>query len=293
MDPKQKFMLYAFPFLVVAAVAEALLYRRIRKKPFAFKESGASLLIAVGYQLGSILGFSLTGGVFLWLYEHRILSIAMHTWYHWVLLFLGVEFCYYWFHRASHEIRWFWATHAVHHSPQSINLSAAYRLGWTGSLTGSQFFFAPLVLLGFHPAAVFGMLGMNLLYQFWLHTELIPKLGWIEYIFNTPSHHRAHHATNIRYLDCNYGGIIIIFDRMFGTFVPESEKDPCVYGLLTQVNSYNPVKIAFHEWIKLARDLVTAEKISHIAGYLFGRPGWKPNGQGKTAKQMKAELLLS
>jgi sterol desaturase/sphingolipid hydroxylase (fatty acid hydroxylase superfamily) len=275
--------------LLVAALVEAYYYRRITGKPFAWAESAASIVVAFGYRASSMLGYLVTGGIFLWLYSLRPFDIAMDKWQHWVALFFGLEFCYYWFHRASHECRWFWATHAVHHSPEHMNFSAAYRLGWTGSFTGHPFFFAPLVILGFHPTYVFGMLGLNLLYQFWLHTELIPKLGWFEYIFNTPSHHRVHHATNPKYLDTNYGGVLIIFDRMFGSFAEEDEKNPCRYGLITQVGSNNPFRIAFHEWIKIFRDLRTAKGPQEVAGYLFARPGWRPDGKGLTTKNLRSQ----
>jgi sterol desaturase/sphingolipid hydroxylase (fatty acid hydroxylase superfamily) len=172
-----------------------------------------------------------------------------------VLLFLGQEFCYYWFHRCSHRVRWLWVSHAVHHSPNQLNLSAAYRFGWTGRLSGTAMFFVPLVWLGFPPPVVFATLSLNLLYQFWLHVDWIPKLGPLELVFNTPSHHRVHHAANAEYLDANYGGVLIIFDRLFGTLRLERDETPCRYGLVEPLRSNNPVWIAFHEWIALVRDL--------------------------------------
>lgn len=289
METRPLLLIYVFPVLLVLALAEALLYRRIRKKPFAWRASLASLLVAVGYQISNLVGFQLTGGAFLWLYQFAPVHYAMDRWYHWLLLFLGLEFFYYWFHRAGHEIRWFWATHSVHHSPEEINLSAAYRLGWTGHITLYPFFFAPLVLLGFSPKDVFTMLSINLLYQFWLHTELIPPLRALELIFNTPSLHRVHHAVNPRYLDTNYGGVLIIFDRLFGTYVAETE--PCKFGLITQVNSHNPLRIAFFEWLKIARDLRTARDLRSVLGYLFGPPGWQPDGKGLTTRNLRAAQL--
>jgi len=293
MDPKQKFLIYAFPVLLAAALLEAFIYKRLKHKPFAWVESGASLVVAVGYRASSMLGYFINGGIFLWLYSQRPVDIAMDRWYHWVALFFGLEFCYYWFHRASHEIRWFWATHAVHHSPEHMNFSAAYRLGWTGSFTGHPFFFAPLVLIGFHPTYVFGMLGLNLLYQFWLHTELIPKLPFLELFLNTPSLHRVHHATNPQYLDTNYGGVLIIFDRLFGTYVAEDDKDPVRYGLITQVGSNNPFRIAFHEWVKIAADLRTAKSLRAVVGFLFARPGWRPDGKGLTTQNLRGAQMTT
>src|SRR5690606_23628431 len=134
-----------------------------------------------------------------------------------------------------HEIRWLWATHAVHHSPNRMNFLTAERLGWTQNLSGAVLTLTPLLVIGFRAEDVLGMFALNLLYQYWLHTEMIGKLGWLEWIFNTPSHHRVHHGSNPQYLDANYGGILIIFDRLFGTFVEEKEK--VVFGLVTPLRS--------------------------------------------------------
>ena len=290
---KQRFLLYAFPILLALALIEALVYKRLTQRQFAWKESAASLGVAVGYRISVVLSALLTGGVFIWFETVRPWRIEMNRWYHWFALFWGLEFCYYWFHRASHEIRWFWATHAVHHSPEHMNFSAAYRLGWTGYFTGVPLFFAPLILIGYHPTYVFGMLGLNLLYQFWLHTELIPRLPVLELVLNSPSLHRVHHATNPKYLDTNYGGVLIIFDRMFGTYVAEDAHEPCRYGLVTQVGSNNPFKIAFHEWIKVFKDLRTAKSLRDVVGFLFARPGWRPDGKGLTTKNLRiAEIEM-
>ena len=150
-----------------------------------------------------------------------------------VLLFVGLEFFYYWYHRTSHTSRWFWAAHSVHHSPNQLNLAAAYRLGWFGKFTGTSLFFTPLVFLGFTPTVVLSALFLNLLYQFWLHADWIPRLGWLEYVFNTPSSHRVHHARNPEYLDANYGGVLIVFDRLFGTYIAERDDVRCDYGLIS------------------------------------------------------------
>jgi sterol desaturase/sphingolipid hydroxylase (fatty acid hydroxylase superfamily) len=200
-----------------------------------------------------------------------------------LILFVGLEFCYYWFHRASHRIRWFWASHAVHHSPNHIDFAAAFRLGWTGRLTGTTLFFVPLMWLGFPPAAVFAALSLNLLYQFWLHSEWMPRLGWLEYVLNTPSHHRVHHASNPEYLDVNYGGVLILFDRLFGTFVAERADLPCQYGLVHPLISNNPLKIALFEWAALLRDIAGARSLREVWHYLFGLPGWQPTAVRATS----------
>jgi sterol desaturase/sphingolipid hydroxylase (fatty acid hydroxylase superfamily) len=169
-------------------------------------------------------------------------------------------------------VRWLWASHAVHHSPNQLNLSAAYRFGWTGRLVGSTIFFVPMIWFGFPPRAVFITLALNLLYQFWLHTGWVPKLGPLELVLNTPSHHRVHHATNPEYIDKNYGGVLIVFDRLFGTFAAERDGVAIRYGLVEPLHSYNPVWIAIHAWVALGRDLWRATSWPERARVLFGPP---------------------
>lgn len=216
---------------------------------------------------------------FVW--NHRLIDIPPHRPWAPVALILGEEICYYWFHRASHTIRWLWATHAVHHSPNDLNLAVAYQLGWTSELSGGLLFFLPLAWLGFRPRAVLATLALNLLYQFWLHSDWLPKLGPLEWLFNTPSHHRVHHACNPEYLGmrrlgANFGGMLIVFDRLFGTFVPQREDLACRYGLVKPLRSHNPLDLAFHEWIAMARDIGAASNWRERLLYLFGSPGWRP-----------------
>src|SRR6185369_16060088 len=145
---------------------------------------------------------------------------------------------------------------AVHHSPNELNLAAAFRIGAFGKLTGNVFFFLPLVWLGFDLRLVLAALTLNLLYQFWIHATWIPKLGWLEVVLNTPSAHRVHHAANVEYLDANYGGVLIVFDRLFGTYVEERAEEPCRYGLVTPTTSRNPFVVEFEHWATLIRDVV-------------------------------------
>jgi len=210
-----------------------------------------------------------------------------------LLLFFGLEFFYYWYHRFSHTTRWFWNGHSPHHSPNQLNLSAAYRLGWFGRLTGSTVFFTPLVLLGFTPTVVLSALVLNLLYQFWLHADWFPRLGWLEGIFNTPSNHRVHHARNPEYLDANYGGVLVVFDRLFGTYIPERDDVPCDYGTITPtVSSRNPFVLNFSPWIGLFKDLRSARSLHEAWMYTFGPPGWRPNGEGLTTAEIRRRAGL-
>lgn len=260
------------PILLSMIALEAILIRRSRKTTFSWQESLASLAIAVGHRATSAMFAVIPIGMYSFIWEHRLFTVSFNHAWSILLLFLGLEFFYYWYHRLSHEIRWLWATHAVHHSANFFNLSTTFRLGWTGSVSGHFLFFLPLCWLGFSPTAIALTLGINLLYQFWLHTELIPKLGWIEWIFNTPSHHRVHHASNPEYIDRNYGGVLIIFDRLFGTFTEECGDRPLVYGLTHPLRSHNPVKIAFHEWRRLVQDLKVAQSWGDRYQVIIGRP---------------------
>lgn len=244
----------------------------------------------IGRRALELLPFSVAIPIVNFAWQHRLFSISLSHWWTWLLLFIGEEFCYYWYHRASHQIRWFWATHAVHHSPNELNFANAYRLGWTGKLTGTPLFFAPLMLLGFEPTAVLAAVAINLLYQFWLHADWIPKLGWFEYVFNTPSHHRVHHACNIEYLDANYGGVIILFDRWFGTYIEERADVPCRYGLVKPLRSNNPFYIAMHEWLALSRDLSTARSLRECVAYVVGPPGWSSKC-GTTTAELRRNFI--
>lgn len=262
----------AYPILLIVILLEAILIQYSRKSTFSWKESLTSLGVAIGHQItNTIFGIiPITAFAFVW--QHRLFTISLDRGWAILALFLGIEFFYYWHHRSAHEIRWLWATHAVHHSARHLNLSAAYRLGWTGWLSGNFLFFMPLCWLGFHTVAVAMGLGLNLIYQFWIHTELIPKLGWLEWVLNTPSHHRVHHASNPEYIDRNYGGVLIIFDRLFGTFTAEQFDYRLTYGLTHPLRSYNPIIIVFYEWNRLFQALMVAKTWRDRCWAIFGRP---------------------
>ncbi|MBT9611215.1 sterol desaturase family protein [Aquabacterium sp.] len=242
--------------------------------------------------MGVVLGASLPFGQ--WMYEQRLWTVPMDAWWGWVAMFFCTEFFYYWMHRAGHRVRWYWASHQVHHSGNQYNLAAAFRQSITGKVTGGFVFFAPQCLLGFSPDAVLISYGLNLVYQFWIHTDLVPKLGWMEGIFNTPSAHRVHHAANVEYLDCNYGGTIMLFDRLFGTYVEEQDGVPIRYGLVKPQTSRNALWVCLAEWAAIGRDLwrdVVSGRPQDVPGHLFGPPGWAPNGQGLTTEQLRAHML--
>jgi sterol desaturase/sphingolipid hydroxylase (fatty acid hydroxylase superfamily) len=285
------FSLGVLPWIVIpivvatAAIEGAVLMRRRGRYDWrAFCVSVADL---VGRQLLLLLPIGLATPILLLAWQHRPFTVPLDTWWGLTLLALGQEFCYYWLHRASHEVRWFWASHQVHHSPNDLNLSAAYRVGWTGRVSGVTIFYLPLAWLGFDPLAIFIIHTLNLLYQFWLHADWIPKLGPLELVLNTPSHHRVHHAANVEYLDANYGGILIVWDRLFGTFVPERDGVAMRFGQVRPVTTYNIFAIEFREWLAMFRDFAQATTWRERLARLFAHPAWQPEGQGLTAAYLR------
>lgn len=286
MYPIEKFLLFvAMPAVLVFALVEAIILSRRRQYDWgAFGTSAIDMVLRTVVKI--LVPLSIATPLIRLAYQHRLTTIQLDGWLT-VLLFIGQEFCYYWFHRAAHRVRWFWGNHAVHHTPNSLNLGAALRVGLLSKVTGTGLFFVPLVWLGFNPRIVFVVLSLNLLYQFWIHATWIPKLGWLEGVLNTPSTHRVHHAANLEYLDANYGGVLIIFDRMFGTYVKERDDLPCRYGLVNPLISNNILKVEFSEWIKLARDLAAARNMRTFLGHLFMPPGWMPHGEGNTTEELR------
>ena len=233
---------FAIPFFIVTVILEIILTIKIKLDEYEFKDASTSILMGLGNVFIGLFTKGIVLGVFLFLYQYRFFTIPF-AWWSWLILLFTEDLCYYWFHRISHESRLFWASHVVHHSSQKYNLSTALRQTWSGSFY-SFVFCIPLLLIGFHPIMVMTQMAISLIYQYWIHTELIKKMpNLFEAIFNTPSHHRVHHATNTQYLDRNHAGIFIILDKLFGTFEPEVEKQ--VYGLVKNIETYNPIKIAF------------------------------------------------
>ena len=283
--------------VTVTALEGVLIGRRSGAQPYDWRAFWTTIRINLwravseALPMGVVLGAALPFGA--WMYEHRITTVPMDTWWGWVAMFFTTEFFYYWLHRAGHRIRWYWASHAIHHSGNQYNLAAAFRQSITGKVSGGFVFFAPQCLLGFSPDAVLISYGLNLVYQFWIHTDLVDKLGWMEGVFNTPSAHRVHHAANVEYLDCNYGGTIMLFDRLFGTYVAEKDGVPIRYGLVKQVTTYSAIRICLMEWMAIGKDLwrdVRTGRVQDIPGHLFGPPGWAPNGQGLTTEQLRARM---
>ncbi len=278
---------YAIPFFILTVVIEVILTVKVRLEEYEFKDAATSIAMGLGNVAIGLFTKGLVLAVFYFFYQFHLVTIPF-AWWSWILILFAEDFCYYWFHRISHENRFFWASHVVHHSSQEYNLSTALRQTWSGSFF-SFIFWIPLAIIGFHPIMILVQMSISLLYQYWIHTELIDKLPkWFEAIFNTPSHHRVHHATNPQYLDRNHAGIFIIWDRMFGTFEPEVEKP--VYGLVKNIETNNPVKVAFLEWYFMFKDFFTTKtSIMNKIKYLYKPPGWKHDGTGSISSDLRKE----
>lgn len=259
----------AIPAFILLLVTEAIVDAWMRRDLYEPKDTAASLTMGVGNLVVGLVSKGIVFAIFTVVHRFAIFPIG-YQWWAWVLAFFADDFSYYCFHRTSHECRFFWASHVVHHSSQHYNLSTALRQTWTGGFF-SFIFWLWMPLIGFQPIMIFTMQAISLLYQFWIHTELVKDIGVFESVMNTPSHHRVHHATNPQYIDRNHAGILIIWDKIFGSFEPEQE--PCVYGLTSNIGTFNPLRIAFHEWIAIGTDLRAARTWRERMIAVFGNPG--------------------
>ena len=279
---------YAIPGFVILLCIEAWFSYREHSQLYEAKDTFSSLALGIGNVLTSLITKALILGLFTLLYQVRLFTLDGSRWWHWALAFFADDLSYYWFHRSSHHINWFWASHVVHHSSQKYNLAAALRQTWTGNLTGAWLFWCWMPLLGFHPLIVLVMQSISLIYQFWIHTETIQRLPRpVEFIFNTPSHHRVPHGTDLKYLDKNHAGVLIIWDRLFGTFQPEEERPR--YGLTRNIGSFNPFIVAFKTWGELFRKASRAGSLKNGFLYFVRPPGWSHDGSSKTTAELLEE----
>lgn len=268
--------LWTFLISVATALLEGAVKTFFLKQSYNWKASSSSLFIIIVRIFVDKVPLALAFPGIHWFYRNRLFELSLKNAWSWVILFFSIEFAYYWFHRASHRVRWLWCTHAVHHSSNEFNLSTNYRVGWTAKLTMTMVFFSPIAWLGFPPHVIATAFVIILLGQFWIHTTWIPKLGPLEWILNTPSAHRVHHAANKEYLDANYGATLIIFDRIFGTYVSEQDDLPPRYGWVNPIENQNPFILQLTPWTELLRDLHSANNLGEFVGYLFRPPGWTP-----------------
>lgn len=285
---------WAIPGFTLLLFAEYFYMKYWRKDiPYNKRDGLTSVIMGLGMTLSDILMGALSLAILMFFWQFRFFDLG-HSLPIIALAFFVGDFKYYWKHRFFHKMRYWWMSHNVHHSSQHYNISTALRQPWTNHIGLHVLIGIPMVLLGFHPLIV-GLVGaLNLLYQFWIHTETIDRMPkWFEAVMNTPSHHRVHHGTNTKYLDANFAGTFIIWDKMFGSFVEEEETP--TYGLTHQLDSYNPIKVAFHELVAIVKDAFQSGiTMKQRFLYVFGPPGYSHDGSRMTVKQMKiAEGLLS
>ncbi|MBA3879115.1 MULTISPECIES: sterol desaturase family protein [Sphingomonas] len=281
----------AVPGFVALVLIEMVAVKLTHPERYEPRDTLTSLSLGLGNVVSGVIFGGLLGAFALWVWNYRLFDIGWQ-WYWFVIAFVVDDFFYYLVHRAGHRIRWLWASHVIHHSSQHYNLSTALRQTWTGPISLGIVIKIPLFLIGFHPAMLAFVGGLNLIYQFWIHTEAIDKMPrWFEAVMNTPSHHRVHHATNPRYLDKNYAGVFIVWDKWLGTFEPERADDPPRYGIVKNLGSFNLLWAAFHEWIGIARDVWAAPTLKAKLGYMVMPPGWSHDGSRDTSEIIKARWL--
>lgn len=267
------FLLLMGPVFATFIAWEAWHLRRRRRQTYSLEQVGTNIALATSHAVADGIAWLVVIGLFHALYQVRLFDIPA-TWWSFALLLLLQDFLYYWFHRGSHRIRWMWASHVTHHSSEIMNLSTALRQSPTYPLSGMWVFWLPLAWIGFRPELVVLAVAVSLAYQFFVHTEAVRTLPrWVEAVFNTPSHHRVHHARNEGYIDRNYAGVLIIWDRLFGTFVPETEAPE--YGITRQIYTRNPLVMMFHEWRDMFRDAARPGSLWIRLRHLWAPPEWE------------------
>lgn len=277
-DWKQVFLVGMSPLFLLAFMAEFVVERRRgMAHKFNWREITANLSLGASYQvMEAVMWLLLTGGIFAWVYDHRLFDIPVNGWT--ILpIFIATELSYYGFHRASHRVRWFWTAHVPHHSGETMNFTTAMRQSVLNALVGTFVFYLPLVWLGVPPAVVMFCLAVDLAYQYFVHTEAVGRFPrWYEYVFDTPSNHRVHHGRNPEYIDKNYGGVLIIFDRWFGTYA--EEKAQVDYGITQQIRSHNFLVLNVHEMVDLVRDVASPGPVLQRLKHLVMPPDWRRPG---------------
>ena len=267
------FLLLMAPIFIASMVLEARVLAARGRQTYTAWETACNVTLALSHALSDGIAWLLVIGLFERLYAHRLFEMP-EGWAAVPLLLLAQDFLYYWFHRASHRVRWMWASHVTHHSSERMNLSTALRQSITYPISGMWVFWLPLAWMGFRPEHVVLAVAMSLGFQFFVHTEAVRRLPrWVEAVFNTPSHHRVHHARNPQYIDRNYAGVFIVWDKLFGSFVPEEA--PCDYGIVEPVRTRNPLVMMFHEWGSMLADVMRPGPWPQRLAHLWRPPEWK------------------
>jgi sterol desaturase/sphingolipid hydroxylase (fatty acid hydroxylase superfamily) len=280
----------AVPFFVLLIIIEMVWAKRNAPEKYEPRDTLNSLLLGFGSSVAGLLSGGAIVAISYAVEKMQLIQIPF-TWWAFAICFVLDDLAYYAFHRSAHRVRWFWAAHVNHHSSQHYNLSTALRQTWTGFFAVSFIFRLPLILIGFPAEMLFFVGGINLIYQFWIHTEAIDRMPkWFEAVMNTPSHHRVHHATNPRYLDTNYAGVFIVWDKMFGTFAPEVDDEKIQYGIVKQLGGFGLLWSVFHEWVGIFQDVWHAPW-RHKLSYIWRAPGWSHDNSRETSDSIRAQWL--
>jgi sterol desaturase/sphingolipid hydroxylase (fatty acid hydroxylase superfamily) len=289
---EQMLILFTTPLYILVIGIEVLLSHFHLKKYYTLKDTLINVYLCLINGGIDLLFRTVYVFILLWFFKFHFVSFSFNPWLYWILLFILEDLAFYIEHRVDHYCRMFWAVHVTHHSSEEFNLTTGFRSSVLQPIYRFVYFI-PLVLFGFKPVDIVFMYSLTQIYGILVHTQYIKKMpGWFEAFFVSPSHHRVHHASNIRYLDKNMGMVLIIWDRLFGSFQEEVKHDPVKYGLTKQLdNPHHPGKIIFHEWINLSKDLHKKVPFLIKLKYLFMPPGWSHDGSSKTAKQLRKELL--
>lgn len=267
-------IILSIPVFFILIGLELLVDKWRNKSNYRFNDAITNISCGIGEQVTGVFFKLAVVGLYQFLYENYALFNIPVNWTTGILLFIGVDFFYYWFHRYSHVINLFWGGHVVHHQSEEYNLSVALRQGWFQKFF-SFIFYLPLAFIGFEPIQFLTVSSLVTLYQFWIHTKNIHKMGVLEYILNTPSHHRVHHGVNPKYIDKNHAGTLIIWDKMFGTF-QEEEEEP-VYGITHPINTWDPLSANLHHWKQMYKGIQQMRNPQDKLKYVFMPPGWRPD----------------
>ncbi len=284
-------LLVSTPLYVIIIAAEVLLSNYHHRKLYSWKDTAANLYLLLINSLIDLLFRVVYIGILAHIFQYRVFEF-MHPAVYWILLILAEDFLYYWLHRFDHEVRFFWAVHVTHHSSEQMNFTVGFRSSVFQPLY-RFLYFIPLAWIGFHPLDIIFIYSATQIWGIFVHTELINKMGWLENLLVTPSHHRVHHASNPKYLDKNLGMFLIIWDKMFGTFQPELEEkeyQPVKYGLTKPLEKETPVSIIFHEWTSIGKDISRKDiGWKEKWWYVFGPPGWSHDGSRMTSDELRQQ----
>ncbi len=277
------------PIYVLLILGEIILSNWHNRKLYSVGDTIQNLYLMIANMGIDVLMRGITLFVLLSFFDYRLISWTPNSWYYWLLLFFAEDFIFYWIHRIDHIVRFFWAIHVTHHSSERFNFTTGFRSSVFHPVY-RFIWFIPLVFLGFEPFDIFIMYSITQTYGILVHTKAVRRLGVLEYVLVTPSHHRVHHASNVEYLDKNMGMILILWDKLFGTFQAEIDGLPIQYGLYEKQISQNPVNVIFHEWVSIYKDVRKAKGLKNKWLYITKPPGWSHDGSTMTSKELRDHI---